>query len=220
MGLGIRALSPCVQLLCWMCLEPNLLLYLKRAWVCAHLILANPDISVILQMEAINGRSWGIWVLALWHWAQKGFLPSYSEEFPHPAELWRDRCVRLFYRSAYRNLSSRFCCGFHSATWDSVLGAVHQRSMQPSGDCTFKIPDPACGRAKGDLMGWRFLGNGESCSAALALSNLQSKMRASWEWQRSPFMSPATWNTKLSSSRKMEQSEFEIGVFILSSVSH
>ena len=33
-------------------------------------------------------------------------------------------------------------------------------------------------------------------------------------------MIPATGNTKLSSTRKMEQFEFEIGVFILSSISH
>jgi len=77
---------------------------------------------------------------------------------------------------------------------DRGLTAVNRLSVQPSGDCAFKTPDPACGSTKGHLMGWMLTG---SCSAALALFYLQSKPRACWERQKSLFMVPATGNTQL-----------------------
>lgn len=40
----------------WVRLQPTVLLHLNRAWVSAHLILENPDIAVMLQLEEINGR--------------------------------------------------------------------------------------------------------------------------------------------------------------------
>lgn len=77
---------------------------------------------------------------------------------------------------------------------DRGLTAVNLLSIQPSGDCAFKTPDPACGSTKGHLMEWMLTG---SCNAALALLYLQSKPRACWERQRSLFMVPATGNTQL-----------------------
>lgn len=59
---------------------------------------------------------------------------------------------------------------------------------------------------------------GERRARAAVLLLLSQTCKACGERPKSPFMDPASGNTKLSSARKMEKLEF--GVFTLSGVGH
>lgn len=65
----------------------------------------------------------------------------------------------------------------------TVLGIFYGLLAQPSGECPFKIPDPAHGSARGDVMGWGLLGSREQelqgcfCSLKPAFCSLKLAKR-------------------------------------------
>lgn len=88
---------------------------------------------------------------------QKISLPSYSQErSSHTLRSFNGIAVAVWSFMEVLGKTS----GQHFAFWLlchhgrlTVLGIFYGLLAQPSGECPFKIPDPACGSARGDLMG-------------------------------------------------------------------
>lgn len=87
---------------------------------------------------------------------KKVSLPSYSQgKISHTLWSFNGIAVAVCFMEVLGKIS-----GQHFAFWLlshhgglRVLGVFNGLLVQASGECPFKIPDPACGSARGDLMG-------------------------------------------------------------------